>query len=209
MDKREEETGTPSLPDLYGEGGREEDMEGVTEQLLDDTDGSQTESPSRGAPARGTEPTRTAEQPKERSVITNMVKGKVSEKNIRTGTESEIDIRLKNAHLYSGSDDEVFGSVSSGTYPPPAGSGNVLGSGGASNTDLHLQAAASNFPPAYGVLRAAKNKALAAGRLGDAYGYGRATFSRVGYGGTGMVAEGDSRGYRAQNYHSAEKGLNI
>ena len=64
------------------------------------------------------------------------------------------------------------------------------------------------FPPAYGVIRAAKGANLMAGTFN---GLGDMTRepTPTGYPKTGFIAGSDNRPFAAQNYHCAEKGLNI
>jgi len=67
----------------------------------------------------------------------------------------------------------------------------------------------ANFPPIYGILRAAKQKKLNASRLGSPYGFLRVPEKRIGYGTGGLTVPGDARWRLAQNFHCGVKGLNI
>jgi len=66
------------------------------------------------------------------------------------------------------------------------------------------------FPPAYNVIRANKSKELGAVRLGGIYGLGRLIGTeKIGFSKGGLAVEGDARAFTVQNYHCAEKGLNM
>jgi len=68
----------------------------------------------------------------------------------------------------------------------------------------------ADFPPDYNVIRTAKSASLAPIRLGSLFGLGRSTTgTRLGFGPGGLAVEGDCRTFAAQNYHCAEKGLNM
>jgi len=91
--------------------------------------------------------------------------------------------------------DDVF-AASSG---PSGGSGSGVG---AMND--------ADFPPEYNIIRTAKAAGLAPVRLGGLFGLGRVSSgARLGYGQGGLAVGGDSRTFAAQNYHCAEKGLNM
>ena len=66
------------------------------------------------------------------------------------------------------------------------------------------------FLAAYNIIRAAKQKKLAASRLSSAMGF-KPTLGTawVGYMAGRMAVDGDLRGFLEQNYHCATKGLNI
>ena len=88
--------------------------------------------------------------------------------------------------------------------PPPNASGSSIGSSGPASN-----AGEPRLPPAYNIIRAAKNKTMAAIRVGATFGIGRSQAPiKSGYRG-GLVASGDMRSFRAQNFHSTEKGLNL
>ena len=134
------DNGQGLLPELQGataaNGGTVDadvDMErGFNDSILDETDDSQPDTPGREQPP----PTDRSRHklPKERSVLQS-IKGDKFLVPGRVGSEYDIDMRMRNAHLYSSNEDEVFHSVSDGRYPPPADSDGVLGSGSASKTD--------------------------------------------------------------------------
>ena len=68
----------------------------------------------------------------------------------------------------------------------------------------------ADFPPEYNIIRTAKAAGLAPVRLGGLFGLGRVSSgARLGYGQGGLAVGGDSRTFAAQNYHCAEKGLNM
>jgi len=66
------------------------------------------------------------------------------------------------------------------------------------------------FPSEYNIIRTARAAALAPARMAGLFGLGRVpTGTRLGYGTGGLAVEGDCRTFLAQNYHCAEKGLNM
>jgi hypothetical protein len=72
------------------------------------------------------------------------------------------------------------------------------------------QESAPEFPSVYGIIRANKFKKLGAGSFGNFLGWNRVgPRARAGYGSGGLSVPGDTRPFSVQNYHCAEKGLNM
>jgi hypothetical protein len=154
--------------------------------------------PSRPLPA--TAKPRTANHAQERSVQPI--------KNRNTGSISTI---LKNTKLVSDSDEVFTQSRSRYLDHPPNSFDGAFGSGSENSSDPNFQDKEQAFPPIYNIIRANKNRYMAAGELGSVFGHDRVGSEQnesVQVGG-GLLAEGDSRGLMAQNYHLAEKGLNV
>ena len=137
---------------------------------------------------------------KERSVTANYMGTRESSLARKTSDLGKI---LSKARLGT-CDDDVFSTPPND--PPSKASGNSIGT--VNKSDLS-QGQEPRFPPAYNVIRAAKNKSMAAIRVGSSFGVGRNEAPlKTGYYG-GLAAPGDNRSFRVQNFHSTEKYLNL
>ena len=115
---------------------------------------------------------------------------------------SELSAKFEKTRLFSAITDDVF---QGGHEPSSKGPVDVSGSEKAKK-DLSGPPA-QIFPPIYNILRARKLKQMAANRLGATFGVGRGV--SVGSGNPAGFGTGDMRAYKVQNYHCAEKGLNV
>jgi len=130
---------------------------------------------------------------KERSKITAKPKNS-SRTSLAERLENSAIARNPSASL---NDDEVF------IQGPHASSSGMSDTGSRMGDKM-------GFPSAYNVIRAGKATSLGAMRLGSLFGLGRVTTGeKIGFGRGGMAVLGDSRTFSAQNYHCAEKGLNM
>ena len=124
-------------------------------------------------------------------------KKKTSSKNASRLTDIMQDATIGTDNL--GQNDNIIDDVFVAPNGPSGASG--MGAGAMNDAD---------FPPEYNIIRTAKAASLAPVRLGSLFGLGRvATGTRMGYGQGGLAVEGDTRTFSAQNYHCAEKGLNM
>ena len=103
---------------------------------------------------------------------------------------SELAEKLSSTHLGSGQFREVFDQDTTNKNSPSGGSGS------------------GDFPPAYNIIRAGKLMRLNAGKLGSMPGLERVS-TKVGFPTAGLCIKDDGRALCAQNYHCAEKGVNI
>jgi hypothetical protein len=95
--------------------------------------------------------------------------------------------------------------------PPPTDFDGALGSRSNVGSDSFIQDSEPLLPPIYNIIRANKNRNMAAGELGTVFGQDHEGIDKsdgIQMGG-GLISEGDNRGFKAQNYHLAEKGLNV
>jgi hypothetical protein len=81
--------------------------------------------------------------------------------------------------------------------------------GSSSTTPADPAGGTGTFPPAYGVIRAAKFKRLNVGKIGSTFGISRTTQVKIGYPRVGFKVEGDERAMVAQNYHCSQNSMNI
>jgi len=193
-------SGSSTLPDPTGRGGRGEPSGGGRGRSTDaDADADRMEyAPGIQEQAPPDRTTLAASAPKEGSARSKKLAKKSSRtiladalENTAIGTDPSVSGNDGNDSLI----DEVF---SPGQVP----SGDPGSNRGADD--------AADFPPDYNVIRTAKSAGLAPTRLGGLFGLGRhATGTRLGYGPGGLAVAGDCRTFSAQNYHCAEKGLNM